>query len=161
MLKNNFGMELVELFPKPVEDVTKNLKKKKQKPNNEEGDDDGEDSSDEEDENGRKKKKKAQAGDGSKRRGAAKSFCLRSTLDSSVIARCVDALDVEDNEAELRLDNDLKGALGDLGSIKKDLKEWKRGRDVIFDWQTGPDQVTLFGVLYVILSLILVTGEVS
>lgn len=159
MLESVWGMELVPLFPNELEDIApppdKKKKSKKKKSRDDEASGSGDD--DEDDAAGTGGTKKV------KRRGPPKMFCIRTTLSDGDIRRAVKSNDTLDPGLQVRYDEDLIGAMGsaiagDRGD--EELKEWKRGDDAIFDWKTGPEQRTLMGILYVILSLILVNERV-
>lgn len=151
-------MELVPLFPNEIEDIVPqadNSKKKSKKKNSREGEASGSGEDDEDAEGAGTKK--------AKRKGPAKIFCLRSTLDAKHIRLAVKSNDGWEPVLQKRYEEDLVSMLGsaiagDRGD--EELKEWKKGDDAIFDWKTGPEQRTLMGILYVILSLILVNERV-
>lgn len=161
MLKQTFGMELVALYPNEVEEAQPDDGKKKKKKNG--GNDDASTSEDD-----------TARASGKKRRGAPKMFCLRSTLPEELIRKSVKSNEDLSPAAQARQYEDLRGSLGDAfagngqegerrggrNDGDEELKEWKRGEDAIFDWKTGPEQRTLFAILYVILSLILVNERV-
>lgn len=155
LLKNSFGMEIVELFPRPVEDLGKT-------PEQRAAEADQEEDSDSDDDDGRRKKKKGgrkgkAGGATDKKTGSAKTFCLRTTLPLETI-QAVNRGGDEAREDEQRLDSDVAGALGSAASDA--MKEWKRADDTAFDWKTGPEQRTLMGILHVILALIMVNERV-
>lgn len=159
MLESVWGMELVPLFPNEVEDIVpeadnnkKKSSKKKKSKNGEASASDGDEA--EEEETAAKKPK---------RRGPAKMFCVRTLLETSIIKKAVKSNDDLDPAVQERYNEDLRGALGDAVAGERgdeELKEWKKGDDAIFDWKTGPEQRTLMGILYVILSLIMVNERV-
>lgn len=152
-------MELVPLYPNEIDDIvpqTQEKKKKKKKRNNDDDDSNPEEEAEENAANGGKK---------AKRRGPARMFALRSTLPNDLIRKAVKTIEDMSPENQARYEKDLHGALGDAFAGNRqepdeELKEWKMNDDTIFDWKTGPDQRTLIGILYVILSLILVNERV-
>lgn len=157
-------MELADLFPRPTDtnaEAVKASQARRINKNNE--NEDGASSEDDlDDPDSRRKKGSGKRGgsvkDGSKT-GTAKAFCLRSTLSDNIIQAAVKGIEDEDPRTDtIRLDEDVKGALGI--AVPAQLRDWKRGDDAIFDWKTGPEQRTTMGVLYVILSLILVNERV-
>lgn len=156
-------MELVELFPRDTDETAEKPKKKNAAQNENEADN-GEAASDDDAEDGdgkkkKKKKKPAAKKDSDKpKKGSAKAFCLRTTLDDEILRAAIAADTNIDNDTLNRREVDTTGSLGDAASNK--LQEWKQGDDAIFDWKTGPEQRTLMGILYVILSLILVNERV-
>lgn len=157
MLESVWGMELVPLYPNEPEDPTGADSDKKKKKKNKSNDNDGAASASSDEEESDVKK--------AKRRGPPKLFCLRSRLPTDIIKKAVKSNDSLNPEDQARYDEDLRGALGDALAgtgqrADEELKEWKRGDDTILDWKTGPEQRTLFGILYVILALIMVNERV-
>jgi hypothetical protein len=168
MLEDVWGMELVPLYPNDLEDIEpvdnkkKTNKKKKKK---DRGGDDEDDDEDEDEDVEMEGTAAAKKNSNNKKKGPPKMFCLRTTLPDEIIRKAVKSHDNFDPEIIARYDLDLRSALGDafVGQNNRgdeDLKEWKKGDDAVFDWKTGPDQRTLFGILYTILSLILVNERV-
>ena len=165
MLKESLGMELIELFPRSADISIEAANESQIKHMHESNENDGGVSSDNEGDDGddddgrRKKNKKKDAGRDGQKRGTAKAFCLRTTLSDDIIHAAVKGIENEDPHRDTRrLDEEVQGALGD--AVPAQLKDWKRGDDAIFDWKTGPEQRTTMGILYVILSLILVNERV-
>lgn len=153
-------MELVELFPQNSEEPAEKPKKKNaaQAANEDEGDEGGSDEEGEGEGRKKKKKPKAKKDNDKPKKGSAKAFCLRTTLDDQILQAAIAPDTNIDYDTMDRRELDATGSLGDAASVQ--LQEWKQGDDAIFDWKTGPEQRTLMGILYVILSLILVNERV-
>jgi hypothetical protein len=177
-------MQLVPLYPREIEDDDDadggaNDNDAEEGAEGEEeasGDDDDEDHDDEE---RRRKKKKKKAAAARKRAaaaaanakgkgkgkgagassGPAKSFALRTLLSDELVRAAVEPAAFEP-EMDARNVGDLRAALGDGGMKKQEWAEWKMTRDEIVDWQTGPEQRTLMGILHIILALIMVNERV-
>lgn len=162
MLRNDFGMELVEIVPRPpAEDPFAKAKVTAQSKKRTDNQDNADASSGSEDEGGKKKKKPKKGGDTTtSKKLPAKQFCLRTCLPDVVIQASAVSNDGEDVDDAMtaRRNKDVEVALGK--AAPDELKDWKRSDDAILDWQTGPDQRTLMGILYVVLALILVNERV-
>lgn len=161
-LNRYFGMELVPLIPRDLDEQgDEALSKKKQKKRANNNSNDGEESSSEDEAAARataaaakKKKKKAPT---------ARGFTLRTTLPAELVAKAIVPMHErqanDPNHAE-RFAEDAASELGSAGVLRDELKEWKMGRDEIIDWRTGSDQRTLMGLLNVVLALIMVNERV-
>ena len=161
MLGKTFGMELVEVHPRPVPVLEKKDKSSKngKEPQTQKSTRDAETSSaasaSEGEGEGRKKSKKKSS---EPKKGPAKMFALRTLMTDSMIRKALEPIEREGDDDEGRLNSDVVGAMGI--AAPEELKNWKRGNDAVIDWQTGPDQRALMGVLFVVLALILVNERV-
>lgn len=184
-LRKTFGMQLVPLYPREMDDddgaddvnnANGNNADEQDDEGEGSGDADGADDDDDDDQERRRKKKKRAAAAAKKRAaaakakaktgggagagsGPAKSFALRTLLPDALVRAAVAPAPFEP-EVDARNVADLQAALGSGGAKRHEWKEWKMTRDEIVDWQTGPEQRTLMGILHIVLALIMVNERV-